>query len=76
MPRKSPPAEIDKEYIQLLESKLQSWQTSLALVRKWMKDTGKTSLMVEHKKTGELGLDHVDKYIQKIQQAACKSDDD
>lgn len=70
MPKKIPPQPVSKEYIQLLESRLLAWQGSLALVRKLMKSTDNDIIMVEHKKTGELGIEYLDKYVQKVQTAA------
>ena len=60
---------ITIDYIQKLEKRMSSWQSSLAVVRKLMKEMDLESVSGGNKKTGDIGLKYVQNYVAKIQES-------
>jgi hypothetical protein len=68
--------EITIEYIHNLERRLSTWQASLAVIRKLMKEMKTDTLTVGNKKTGEIGIKYLQNYVGKIQDSLFEEQDD
>ena len=68
--------EITIDYIHNLERRLSTWQASLAVIRKLMKEMKTETLVVGNKKTGEIGIKYLQNYVGKIQASLFEEQED